>query len=256
MRKLVSLLGICLAASVALVAAPVSAASTPDIGFKVPAHAHANKPTTVHWHASGVGSKTVVLQGYSSAKGWQKVGKKLHGTEGKKTIPALPIGIFDFRIAVFDHSGKLIAAKGHKLHVFGKVSWRTLFQTPKNDAGRYGSFHYVYSFFSNAVNYTALKVSHNPCTSIHISYIPGTENPNESVGGVGTVMIGRHGRSSVTSQAAAQHKATSHATLPLGKSWSINLSEDGTGSRLYTWYFNGSGICDQKHITSFAYNQN
>ena len=72
MRKLVSLLVLAFAASVALVASPVSAAATPDIGFKVPAHAHANKPTTVRWHASGVGHKTVVLQGYDSGKGWQQ----------------------------------------------------------------------------------------------------------------------------------------------------------------------------------------
>ena len=257
MRKLVSLLVLAFAASVALVASPVSAAATPDIGFKVPAHAHANKPTTVRWHASGVGHKTAVLQGYDSGKGWQQVGKKLHGTKGKKTIPALPIGIYDFRIAVFNHAGKLVAAKGHKLHVFGKVKWSSLFPSPpRAAAGDYGNFHYVFSFFSNEVNYAAMKVTRNPCTSVHIRYVPGTENPNESVGGVGTVLLSRHGRSAVKSEAAAQHAGKLHGSLPLGKSWTIHVGEDGAGSRLYTWYVNGTAICDQPHISTYTTNQN
>ncbi|HVT21293.1 MAG TPA: hypothetical protein VHE57_07900 [Mycobacteriales bacterium] len=262
MRKLVSLvslLGLAAAASTTLAAAPVSAAGTPDIGFKVPAHAHANKPTKVHWHASGVGHKTVVLQGYNgNTKIWGTF-RHLHGSKGKTKIPAEPIGIYDFRIAVFDHAGKLITAKGHKLHVFGKVKWKTLFKSPLADGGNYdGRFPYVFRFFSNDVDYTALKVTDNPCTSVHIRYIPGAdpESPNQSLSGIGTVKIGRHGRSSVQSQAAAQQEGKSHAALTLGKTWSINVSEDGAGSRIYNWYFNGTAVCDQTRITGFNTNQN
>jgi hypothetical protein len=241
----------------ALVAVPVSAAGTPDIGFKVPAHAHANKPTTVRWHARGVGSKSVVLQGYNgNDKSWGTF-RHLHGDSGRTTIPSQPIGIYDFRIAVFDHSGKLVAAKGHQLHVFGKVRWSKLFPSPpRAQGGQYGSFNYVFQFFSNDVNYAALKVTRNPCSSVRFSYIPGTENPNESVGGVGTVLLSRHGRSAVKSEAAAQHMGKVHASLPLGKTWTIHVGEDGAGSRLYTWYFNGTAICDQQRITTYSYNQN
>ena len=257
MRKLVSLLGLAIAASTSLVVGTASAAGTPDIGFSVPAHAHANKATSVHWHASGVGNKSVVLQGYNgNDKSWGTF-RHLHGASGKTTIPREPVGIYDFRIAVFDHSGNLVTAKGHKLHVFGKVKWSSLFsKAPRQERGDYGSFHYVWTFFSNDVNYTALKVTSNPCSSVHVEYIPGTDNPNESVGGEGTVKIGRHGRSTITSQAAAQHIGKVNASLPVGKSWTINLSEPGNGTRLFTWYFNGTGICDQKVITTYSYNQN
>ncbi|HWC36512.1 MAG TPA: hypothetical protein VG650_17020 [Mycobacteriales bacterium] len=256
MRRIVPLLGLALAASTALIAVPVSAAGTPDLGLKVPAHAHANKPTTVSWHARNRGSDTVVLQGYNgNTQSWGTF-RHLHGTSGKTTFPAEPIGIYDFRIAAYSHSGKLVTAVGRKLHVFGTVKWKTLFQPPKSQAGTYGSFHYVFSFFSNEVDYTALKVSDNPCSSVHIEYIPGTENPNESVGGEGTVKVGRHGRSTVTSQAAAQHVGTVNASLPVGKSWTVNLSEPGNGTRLFTWYFNGTAVCDQTRVTTYSYNQN
>jgi hypothetical protein len=258
-RKLASLLGLAVAASMALVATPVSAAATPDIGFKVPAHAHANKPTTTRWHASGVGNKTVVLQGYNgNTKTWGTF-RHLHGTSGKTTIPAQPVGIYDFRIAVFDHSGKLVATKGHKLHVFGTVKWKSLFQLPKGESGNYdGRFHYVFRFFSNDVDYTALKVTDNPCTSVHISYIAGSdpEAPGQNLSGSGTVKLGRHGRSTVSETTPAQHVGKLHGSLALGKPWSISVAEDGAGSRIYNWYMNGTAVCDQQRITGFSYNQN
>lgn len=258
MRKLLALLGVAVAASTVIAATPVGAAGTPDIGFKVPAHAHANKPTTVRWHANGVGNKKVVLQGYDGNANTWHVFRTLHEGSGKTTIKALPVGIYDFRIAVFDHSGKLFGApKGHKLHVFGTVRWSKLFASPpRPTGGEYGNFHWVFQFFSNDVNYAALKVTDNPCTSIHLSYIPGTENPNEGVGGVGTVLLSRHGRSAIKSEAAAQHVGKLHGSLALGKSWTIHVGEDGAGSRLYTWYFNGTGICDQTNIKTFSFNQN
>lgn len=253
-RRIASLLGLALVASASIAAVPVNAAGTPDLGLKVPAHAHANKATTVSWHAFNRGSDTIVLQGYNNGA-WVKV-HTLHGTKGTSTIPAVGIGIFDFRVAAFSKSGKLITAVGRKLHVFGKVKWSSLFQTPKKDSGTYGTFHYVYEFFSNDVDYTALKVTGNYCSSIHINYIPGTDNPNENVAGEGTMMLGRHGRATITSQAAAQHLGHVSGKLTVGKPWSVNLSEPGNGTRLFTWYVNGSGICDQTRITDYGYNQN
>ncbi|HVV76436.1 MAG TPA: hypothetical protein VHC43_10400 [Mycobacteriales bacterium] len=256
MRRIVSLLGVALAASTSLAAVPVSAAGTPDLGLKVPAHAHAGKPTKVSWHAHNRGSDKIVLQGYNNGT-WERVAT-LHGTKGTATIPKVGIGIFAFRVAAFAKSGKLVTAVGRKLHVFGKVKWSSLFQTPRSDGGDYRGFHYVYSFFSNDVDYTALKVNKNYCSSIHIHYVPGNSqsNPNDAISGEGTLKLGRHGRSTITSTTTAQHEASLHGSLELGKSWSVNLSEPGNGTRLFTWYVNGSGTCDQTRITDYAYNQN
>lgn len=256
MRRIACLLGLAVAASTTLAATPVSAAGTPTLGLKVPAHAHAGKPTRVRWHASNVGSDSLVMQGYNSGT-WETF-RHLHGSFGTTTIPAEPIGIYDFRIAAYKKSGSLDTAVGRKLHVFGRVSWKSLFQTPKNDSGDYRGFHYVYSFFSNDVDYTALKVTGNYCSSIHIEYIPGNDpsQENEPISGEGTLKIGRHGESTITSTDAAQHLGKVSASLPYRKDWSVNLSEPGNGTRLFTWYVNGSGICDQTRITSYAYNQN
>jgi hypothetical protein len=138
------------------------------------------------------------------------------------------------------------------------VKWSSLFQTPKKDSGTYGTFHYVYEFFSNDVDYTALKVTDNPCTSVHISYIAGSdpEAPGQNLSGSGTVKLGRHGRSTVSETTPAQHVGKLHGSLALGKPWSISVAEDGAGSRIYNWYMNGTAVCDQQRITGFSYNQN
>ncbi len=256
MRRIACLLGLALATSTSLAAVPVSAASQPDVGFKIPAHAHAGKATPLTWHAAGVGNDSVVLQGLNG-KTWQTF-RHLHGAKGSTTIPKEPIGIYDIRIAVYNHSGRLVTAKGHKLHVFGKVSWKTLFRNGSAEhPGQYGSFNYVFRFFSNEVDYNALKVSNSPCDSVHIRYIPGTNNPNERVNNpsVVTVKLGRHNESTITKTSAPQTLAKIHASVPLNESWSINLSEPGNGSRLLTWYFNGSADCDQTLISNYNANQ-
>jgi hypothetical protein len=235
---------------------PVSAASQPDVGFHIPAHAHAGKPTPLTWHASGVGSDTVVLQG-RNGQTWNTF-HHCHGSKGSTTIPKEPVGIYDIRIAVYSHSGKLVTAKGHKLHVFGSVSWKALFRNGSSEhPGQYGSFNYVFRFFSNEVDFNALKVSGSPCDYVHIRYIPGTDNPNERVNNPseGTVKLGRHNESTITKTTPPQTEGKINASVPLGKSWSINLSEPGNGSRLLTWYFNGTADCDQNLISSYNANQ-
>jgi hypothetical protein len=255
-RKIVPLIGLALAASTSLAAVPANAAGTPDLGLKVPAHAHAGKPTTVSWHANNRGSDTIVMQGYNNGT-WVTF-RHLHGTSGKTTIPSEPVGIYDFRVAAYAKSGRFVTATGRRLHVFGKVTWKSLFQTPRDDSGTYGTFHYVYSFFSNDVDYTALKVTGNYCTSIHIRYLPGNsqDRENDPISGEATLKLGRHGRSTITSTTNAPHPASVSGKLTLGKPWSVNLSEPGNGTRLFTWYVNGYGICDQTRITDYAYNQN
>lgn len=257
MRRIAALLGLMLAAATLVAALPAGAAGQPDVGFKVPAHAHAHKVTNVRWHASGVSSsESVVMQGLNG-RTWETF-RHLHGTSGTTTIPGQPVGIYDFRIAVYSSSGSLITATGHKLHVFGTVSWGKLFQTPTNQRGTYGSFRYVFQFFSNEVDYTALKVSGSPCDHVSIRYIPGTGNPNEQVNNPSeaTVMLGRHGESTITRTTPPQTIGKLSASVPLGKSWSVNLSEPGNGGRLLTWYFNGKADCDQQRITTYQYNQN
>jgi hypothetical protein len=255
-RRIACLVGLALAASTSVAAAPVSAASQPVVGFHIPAHAHAGKATPVTWHASGVGSGSVVLQGYNRPN-WVTF-RHLHGSKGSTTIPKEPIGIYDFRIAVYNHAGRLVTAKGHKLHVFGSVSWKTLFRNGSaENPGQYGSFNYVFRFFSNEVDYNALKVSNSPCDRVHIRYIPGTTNPNERVNNpsVVTAKLGRHNESTITHTSAPQQLAKIDASVPLNQSWSINLSEPGNGSRILNWYFNGTADCDQNLISSYNANQ-
>ena len=118
MRRIASLTGLALVASMSLAAVPVSAASQPVVGFKIPAHAHAGKATPVRWHAFGVGSDKVVMQGLNGHT-WETF-RTLHGSKGKTTIPKEPIGIYDIRIAVYNHARRLGTAKVPKPHVLVK----------------------------------------------------------------------------------------------------------------------------------------
>jgi hypothetical protein len=92
---------------------------------------------------------------------------------------------------------------------------------------------------------------------VSLEYIPGSDNPNERITSPseGTVMLGRHGESTITRETPPQTIGKISASLPLNHPWSINLSEPGNGGRTLTWYFNGKADCDQTRITNYNYNQ-
>jgi hypothetical protein len=140
-----------------LPALPVNAASSPSVGLKVPAHAHAGKTTKVTYHSSGVSGDSLVLQ--EAVNGAWNTVRHLSGVSGTTTVPKLALGIYEIRVAAFTHSGGLVTAKAHALHVFGTVSFANLFSQPTHAYSTPAkNFHYVFEFYNSAGTYTALAV--------------------------------------------------------------------------------------------------
>jgi hypothetical protein len=236
-----------------LVASPVDAAAQPTLHLKVPAHAHANKTAAVTYSAAGVGSESLVLQRLDGSK-WKTV-RKLHADKGTVTLPVFQIGVYDLRLAAYTTGGKLVSAVGRKLRVFGKVKFADLFglgthaySTPA------ANFHYVFQFYNGRGTYTALVVKNAPCDSVHIQFIPGTDNGTATVVGVssGTLYLGRHNRSKLHDTVAPQHVGRVGGPLDLNGAWSLLVAQAASGGQLMTWYVNGFADCDAQTITTWA----
>jgi hypothetical protein len=255
MRRSACLIGFALGASTILTALPVNAAAQPSVGLKVPAHARAGHPTKVSYHSSGVSGDSVVLQRAVNG-GWQTI-QHLSKSSGTATVPKLALGVYEIRIAAFTKKGGLATAKAHALDVFGTVKFTDLF--PQLGHGGYYStpeknFRYAFSFYNSAGTYTALTVKDSPCDSVHVQFIPGTDNGTSTVVGVssGTLYLGRHDRSKVHSTIAPQHIGKVHGAVELNHAWSLLVAQAASGGQLMTWYVNGTASCDESPIAHFA----
>ncbi|HEX3900257.1 MAG TPA: hypothetical protein VHW74_13900 [Mycobacteriales bacterium] len=254
MRRIACLAGFALGAAV-LTAMPVSAAGQPSVGLKVPAHAHAGHPTKVHYSSSGVSGDTLVLQ-RQVGSAWHTI-RTLSASSGTTTVPKLALGIYEIRLAAFTHSGGLVTAKGRVLHVFGTVKFTDLFPQ-LGHGGHYSTpeknFKYAFAFYNTAGTYTALTVKDSPCDSVHVEFIPGTDNGTASVPGVssGTLYLGRHNRSKIHKTVAPQHIGTVHGSVLLNQAWSLLVAQSAGGGQLMTWYVNGSASCDHSPVAHFA----
>jgi hypothetical protein len=240
-----------LAASM-LVASPAGAAS-PTLHLGVPAHAHANKAATVTYHSSGTGSERLVIQKLAGSN-WQTL-KKLGAPNGRVTLQALPIGVYDLRLAAYTTSGHLVSAVGRKLRVFGTVKFAQLFnQASHAYSTPAANFHYVFDFYNGRGTYTALVVKNAPCDSVHIQFIPGSDNGDETVVGVssGTLYLGRHDRSKLHATVAPQHVGRVGGPLNLNGAWSVLVAQSAGGGQLMDWYVNGFADCDAQSITTWA----
>lgn len=253
MRRIACLVGLALSASMLVGASPVGAAAQPALHLKVPAHAHANKAATVRYSAASTGSDALALQRLSGTS-WQTV-KKVHAGSGSVTLPALQIGVYDLRLAAYSSSGKLVRAVGHKLRVFGKVKFSQLFNLPTHAYSTpAANFHYTFQFYNGRGTYTALVVKNAPCDSVHVQFIPGSDNGNETVVGVssGTVYLGRHDKSKLHATVAPQHVGRVGGPLVLNGAWSLLVAQAASGGQLITWYVNGFADCDAQSITTWA----
>ncbi|HVW80149.1 MAG TPA: hypothetical protein VHB69_04325 [Mycobacteriales bacterium] len=253
MRRIAGLAGLALAASVVATALPAPAASAPTLHLKVPAHARANQPATLTYRATGAGSDRLVLQRLAGTT-WKTV-RQLHSASGTATLGALPIGVYDVRLAAYTKSGKLVSAAGRKLRVFGRVSFADLFglgvhaySTPS------ANFHYTFQFYNGRGTYTALVVKRAPCDSVHVQFVPGSDNGNETLVGdsSGTVYLGRHNRSKLHATVAPQHVGRVGGPLDLNGAWSLEVAQAAGGGQLITWYVNGFADCDGTRITTWA----
>ncbi|HWA66180.1 MAG TPA: hypothetical protein VG899_07410 [Mycobacteriales bacterium] len=253
MRRMACLVGLALAATTVVGTAPVAAASHPGLHLKVPAHAHAGKAATVTYTSSNTGSDRLVIQRLAGST-WKTM-RRLHASHGSATLPALPIGVYDVRLAAYTGSGRLVSAVGRKLRVFERVSFATLFNLPVHAYSTpEANFHYTMQFYNGRGTYTALVVKDAPCDSVHVQFIPGSDNGEETVVGVssGTLYLGRHDRSKLHATVAPQHIGRVGGPLDVDGAWSLLVAQAASGGQLLTWYVNGFADCDANHITTWA----
>jgi hypothetical protein len=251
MRRRISLLGVALAATTSIIGGSAAAAGTASVGLKVPAHAQAGKPTTVTWHASNVSGDTVVLQREVGTT-WKTI-HHLSGTGGTTTVPKLRLGVYLVRVAAYSHSGKVVTATARRLHVFGTVSFTTLFNRSSRETGTYSTpsqnFYYAFSFYNSNGQYTALAVKNSPCDSVHVEFIPGTD-PYQRVPNPKSVSlsIGVNGHPVATRNDSPQNEAQVGHSLQLHHAWSLYVAQPSNGGQTITWYVNGSASCDSTQV--------
>jgi hypothetical protein len=242
-----------LGASTVAAATPAGATSTPSLHLKLAAHARAGHASEASYSASSLGSDSLVIQRFNGTS-WQTV-QHLHSTSGKATLPALSIGVYDIRLAAFTNHGELATAVGRKLHVFGRVSFADLFAQPAHTYSLpQANFRYVFQFYNSRGAYTALVAKNAPCDSIHIQFVPGSDNGQETLVGVSsaTLYLGRHDRSKLHKTVAPQTIGKVGGPLDLNGAWSIYLAQAASGGQLITWYVNGFADCDATSIKTWA----
>lgn len=250
MRRMACVIGgFALGASV-LTAVPVSAASQPSIGLKVPAHAVAGKPTKVKYSSSGLSGDKLVLQ-RAVSDGWHTI-RTLSKPSGTTKVPKLALGIYEIRVAAFTHKGGLVTATGRALHVFGRVNFVDLFPQ-LGQGGHYNGFRYSVSFYNTSGTYTALAVKKSPCDSVHVSFLPGSQTSAPPSGvSSGTLYLGRHKKAKLHDTVAPMTVGHVHGSVLLNQAWSLLVAQSRAGGELITWYVNGWANCDEGHITNFA----
>jgi hypothetical protein len=88
-------------------------------------------------------------------------------------------------------------------------------------------------------------VASNPCRSVHIEFIPGTEQGSEVLNSTqGTASVVQESRDPVSLTVQGQSLGTLDTELVPGQSWSFNTDQTkGGGARLLTWYVNGTASC-------------
>jgi hypothetical protein len=93
-------------------------------------------------------------------------------------------------------------------------------------------------------------VTRNPCRSVHVDFIPGTDDGSEMVANQsGTATIVQQSMNPVSATVLPQTVGSLDARLVPGQSWSLNVTQDTfEGSRILTWYVNGTVSCYSRNI--------
>lgn len=224
--------------------------------------ADAGQPFTYGFAASGVpGRARIVLQRQmGTAKSYGTVATLAHAPSGTGTLPALPLGSYRLRIAVFVKkriNGKrrtvITAQQSQLLRVYGSVPLSTLAAgTSYNDEGTYttpiGTFPYALRVYTDAALVTAFTASKNRCRSIHLDFVPES---GSIVGNKTTttthVSVVQESLDPVSGSTPSDQVASLDARLVPGKTWSITVANDP--GAYHEVYLNGSASCFGSDVT-------
>jgi hypothetical protein len=243
-------LGLCTLA--ALGAGAGSALARTRVSFTLPGVVNAAVPVSFSYTNSGVrGRSRVVLQRQEGTAHVWRIVEGLRRGGGSATLGGLPLGHYLTRVAVLDARGRVLAQQQRRLAVFGDVSFSTLFSGGGGgQAGVYttptGTFPYVLSRYDGAVDYTAFTVTQNPCRSVHLTFVEGTDSVDDPSQQHGTATVVQQSADPVSTTEPGNSPGAVDAALTPGQSWALNVSQaqNEPTSFLFTWYINGSANCD------------
>ena len=239
----------------ALVFAPASlAAPRPRVSWQLPA-AKTGSPTSVNWSVSHQlpGSVLVIQRPVGTARVWRTL-VRLSGSHGTASLPAYPLGSYRLRLAVI--AGPQVLAQQHRvLHVFGKVPLATLIGDSA-EKGVYATptaaFPYV-TVFDDRIDgdqgQGVIRVSHSACRSVVLEFVPGTDPgfplpASDYAEERGAVSVVQQTRDPVSATTSFDGVNSVSASVVLGQSWSVNLSQSGGDGEVLYFYVNGSAECD------------
>jgi hypothetical protein len=230
-----------------------SADARPAVSISV-SSAEVGAPIAMTYAARGIApsQKLVVQRQEGTGKFWRSILNVGRRTAGTAQLPPLPLGMYTIRLAVMGRRGRLIAQRAITFPVFGEVPFSRLIGD-----GNEGTYTLPTSTFQYAIhNYgaadptagTLFTITKNPCRSVHVEFVPGTENGNENLHGeLGSGIIVQESLDPIKVTVPGQTVGTFDAALIPRQSWSLNVEEIG-GNRLLTWYVNGHASCDRERL--------
>jgi hypothetical protein len=236
-----------LATAITMAVVPAVAAAKPRVTFSFVASADAGRPVQFNYSAKGLpaNAKLVLQRQQGTAHVWRTIKTLRRSANGSSTVPAYPLGRYRLRLAALKKRS-VVAAQTRQLSVFGTVPFKTLFGRTEQAYTTGGAiFRFVFGVYAVASGSsrsgTLVTVDKNPCRSVHVDFIPGSDRGTEIIEGSGTASIVQESRDAVSATVPAQTVGEVDAVVTPGQAWSINVQD--VGSRVLTWYVNGSASC-------------
>jgi hypothetical protein len=211
------------------------------------AGAEAGAKVAYSWTATHVhGGRLLVQRPEGTGHVWRTIAV-LKGSRGSGSLPALSLGVYQFRIVNVASRNQVLAQQQHQLRVFGQVTFATLLGNPSG--GVYTSatsaFPWVVmgDWFENETGRSSEAFSipaTNTCRTVHVEFtdhIYASSVPNPTV----TISVVQQSSDPVSTTVPPNIGGTVDATVVPGQPWSVVLTS--TVANNGNLYFNGYADC-------------
>jgi hypothetical protein len=253
-RALVNVVSVCCSVltSVTLAslcwASPALAKAKPHLTLTLPGTgADAGTAVVYSWTATHVhAGRLLVQRPEGTGHVWRTIAA-LKGSKGSGSLPALSLGIYQFRIVNLASHNRVLAQQLYQLRVFGPVPFATLLGNP--GGGVYTSstsaFPWVvrgtwYETEIGRTNEVFSIPTANTCRTVHVEFADqmyASKVPNPTV----TISVVQQSSDPVSTTVPANIGGTVDAAVVPSQPWSVVLTS--TVANNGNLYFNGHADC-------------
>jgi hypothetical protein len=171
----------------------------------------------------------------------------LKGSRGSGSLPALSLGVYQFRIVNLASHSRVLAQRQYQLRVFGQVTFATLLGNP--GGGVYTSATSAFPWVVRGTWYETETgrssevfsiPTTNTCRTAHVEFADqmyASSVPNPTV----TISVVQQSSDPVSTTVPADIGGTVDATVVPGQPWSVVLTS--TVANNGNLYFNGYADC-------------